>query len=527
MKKKVFLKSKALPCVCLVMAAAGILFYYAARSSWVFFDATLKLEGFSLGLLYVMAANIIIIAAAAVVRLYEIKTKKAPLFMSKAYSLITAISSFLSFVFFVAGFTMMASNIGKESSDVYFLYLRSSLFDAAFFMLIPFLALFLPKLGCKAKKAAVCVTMVIVFVLGSLMLFPGIKSHKITCPPSVIDNGKEYSVVFATSDYGTGYIQYTYEGEEYKVYDATAGRLDTDSRIHSIRVPYEHLRDNSYKVGSLQVFEEYSYGSRTGKETVSEEYFFPYIQGGDTEYLVISDWHTQLERAYSAVSYIGNYDAVILMGDATPGVDFEQEVVKNIVEFAGNVSEGTRPVIYVRGNHETRGSYAGKLAGALGLDNFYYTAEIGDCSFIVLDSGEDKDDSHHEYGGMTDYNTYRAGMIKWLEKEERENDRVIALSHSWRISDVEAELSEKGWQEIDRLGATLMISGHTHACRLIGETEEEKAFLSNYPDITGYMDGGNTKDKFVASKMTLSAEEIHLEAYDNFGEKVFEHRIDF
>ena len=122
-----------------------------------------------------------------------------------------------------------------------------------------------------------------------------------------------------------------------------------------------------------------------------------------------------LKTAYAAIEYVGDYDAVILMGDATPGVDYEEEVVKNIVEFAGKLSEGSMPVLYTRGNHETRGEYANKLADALGLDKFYYTADMGNYSFIVLDSGEDKDDSHAEYGGMTDYNTYRADMIEWLK----------------------------------------------------------------------------------------------------------------
>ena len=71
----------------------------------------------------------------------------------------------------------------------------------------------------------------------------------------VIDNGKEYSIVFSTSDQGTAWAEYTYNGKDYKVYDHTGGRKKGDSNIHSISVPYDHLRNNSYKVGSTRVIE--------------------------------------------------------------------------------------------------------------------------------------------------------------------------------------------------------------------------------------------------------------------------------
>ena len=205
-------------------------------------------------------------------------------------------------------------------------------------------------------------------------------------------------------------------------------------------------------------------------------------------WLVISDWHTLLEKAYSAIENIGEYDGVILLGDATPGVDFENEVIKNVVEFGGEVSEGAMPVLYVRGNHETRGSYANDLAIALGMNEFYYTTDIGPYSFVILDSGEDKDDSHSEYGGMTDYNTYRASMIEWLRTVEATNEKVVALSHSWQISDVEKELSLSGWAELDRIGARMMLSGHHHQCRFLGDgSENEKEIFGLYPDIVGYL----------------------------------------
>lgn len=223
----------------------------------------------------------------------------------------------------------------------------------------------------------------------------------------------------------------------------------------------------------------------------------------------------------------GSYDSVILLGDASPGLDFEEEAVRNIVQFAGQLTKGEIPLLYTRGNHETRGAYANKLADALGLDEFYYTADTGSYSFVVLDSGEDKEDSHPEYGSMNDYASYREEMVEWLKNVNINNDKVIVLSHAWEISEVESSLSETAWNEIDRLGARLILSGHSHNCRLLGSDEAEQERLAKHPNIVGYMDGGNQDGSYVASKMTLSADEIQLEAYDNLGQKVFEHTINW
>ncbi len=261
---------------------------------------------------------------------------------------------------------------------------------------------------------------------------------------------------------------------------------------------------------------------------MSEKYNFKVNETSNQTYLTVSDWHTHLDRAYNAIEYLGKYDGVILMGDATPGVDYENEVVRNIVEFAGTVSGGTKPVFYTRGNHETRGAYAGKLMTALGLNEFYYETQIGDIKFVVLDSGEDKDDSHPEYGGLDNYNEYRAKQIEWLKTVEAETNKVISLSHSWRVSDVEEDLSNIAWEELNRLGVTLMISGHTHECRFIGENDDrEKEIFSKYPNITGYMDGGNTSEYYVASKLTINESEILIEAYTNNGEKVFDETVEW
>ena len=517
MKKKLgFLNSVPAHFVFTVMGAISCILFKSFSIWWVFTNATMGFDHFGEMLLIIMALNSVLLGVLTYGKLNNSTTKKA-------VNIIYGISAFLATVLFgVSVGTTVTLFFGEDSGTIRNA-LAENLSKALPILAIVFLAVFYPRVCNKAKKA-IAVFMIVCSALFVINDFYPLSSYQITSDPMVIDTGKEYSVVFSTSHYGTGYIEYTYEGKDYKVTDHTAGRLDCDSLIHSIQVPYEHLKNNTYKVGSTRVIEEFGYGSRLGAEVLSEEYTFTCNESDDQTYLVISDWHTMLDEAYSAIGYLGEYDAVILLGDSAPNVDYEKTVAENTVVFGGKVSGGTKPVIYVRGNHETRGDYANDLPTALGLDILYYTTDMGPYSFVVLDSGEDKIDSHPEYGGLTDYGSYRADMIEWLKTAEATNDKVITLSHSYRISDVEEELSDAGWDEIDRIGTRLIISGHTHNCRLISAENggREAELLTAHPDIIGYMDGGKTGESYIASKLTLTAEGFSLEAMNNLGEAVFE-----
>lgn len=71
-------------------------------------------------------------------------------------------------------------------------------------------------------------------------------------------------------------------------------------------------------VGSTQVYEPYAYGSRSGRTIVSAEYAFTPCDGETQTWLCVSDWHTRNDLAKQAISHLGGYDGVILLGDASP-----------------------------------------------------------------------------------------------------------------------------------------------------------------------------------------------------------------
>ena len=78
------------------------------------------------------------------------------------------------------------------------------------------------------------------------------------------------------------------------------------------------------------------------------------------------------------------------------------------------------------------------------------------------------------------------------------------------------------WNEMDRLGARFLISGHTHTCEVLSKENAQAApYLAAHPSMTAYIDGGITKeDGYIASKLTLTPQSVQIEAADDVGNKV-------
>lgn len=489
-------------------AALAPLFYYASRSSAHVFLDTALFMGFSRVVFWLMLANAVFALVVAAMRwrvaAYQLQQPKWLSALSCAAFTIT--------VFFAIVNIAILCVMGEESSPIVWRSMAELLPFALAYIIAAALAFFFPSVTNKKVRTAIAVIIILIAVLTVLfMLYPPVYFDFLS-DPMVIDNGEGYSVVFATSAAGTGYIEYEYEGQTYKLYDESSGRIRGSSTIHSIAVPYEHLDNNTYRVGSMRVFEEYAYGGRNGRSIVSDDYKFIPCTGEDVTLLCVSDWHTRNNKAKEAISHLGEYDGVLMMGDAAPGLQYESEAAEYIVKFGGDISRGCMPIIYTRGNHETRGKYASQLGSALKMDRYYYeTTHFGDYRFIVLDCAEDKEDSHPEYGGLVDYKTYRTDMTEWLEGLEPSDKKTITLCHAPSLF-IEEDLTERAWSKLEQLNSGLLISGHLHQCYLDRESEA-------FPV---YVDGGHSGGDYIASKVTLSSEGIALYACNMDGDKVID-----
>ena len=136
------------------------------------------------------------------------------------------------------------------------------------------------------------------------------------------------------------------------------------------------------------------------------------------------------------------------------------------------------PVLYVRGNHESRGAEWYKLPKAFPTPTgeFYYSFRHGPVAFLVLDAGEDKPDNDVEYSGTAAFDDYRAQELEWLKQAVKDPSFVsaphkVCLVHVPLYAEKDTWYSQK-WvaehfgQILNEAGVELVISAHLHRYEL-------------------------------------------------------------
>lgn len=162
-------------------------------------------------------------------------------------------------------------------------------------------------------------------------------------------------------------------------------------------------------------------------------------------------------------------DYALYLGDFVVEVKEPNDLVDSLL----TLSTGGRsiPRVFARGNHETRGAGARPLSDIFlpPEGSWYYTFLHGNTFFIVLDSGEDKPDSHVEYAGVIDFTSYHVEQAEWLagvfETPEYQNANYqIVLVH---VPPFETNYMSPAFSPVIELlknqtDIDLVMSGHTH-----------------------------------------------------------------
>lgn len=487
------------------LGALGVLAFYSVRYGFVFVDNAL-FKNFALALFLLAVFGEVCLFTVLALRVHHCSV--LPPWLSCIMVLLGEIMAVVSVIY--AFVSLLVDHFMSLSSA--WALCRQALPVWGGIVAVTFFVFVFPAISSgSAKKAIAAVAAAALLFAGYAFVFP-VTPYRFTSDPVVFDSGDTYSVVFSTNVCGTGYLEYTYAGDTLRLYDETAGRKN-NSRIHTVRVPKAQLSGSTYRVGSTRVIDELTYGGRTGKTIESDPFLFSDTFGENIDVLTVSDWHTENEKAAAASKMLGGYQAVILLGDCSPGLMSEDDVVRYILQFASDLSGGTMPVIYVRGNHETRGPYAAGLLGDLGMDSFYYTTALGSYDLIVLDSCEDKADSDPEYGGMDDYETYRRNMVAWLQTLQPTGHRTVALCHAPEIA-MEEDLSAAALAKLDELGVSLLAGGHEHVL----EYRTDGAF----PVLVDGGQDANGKGTFVASMLHFSPDGIGIASADESGSVLLE-----
>ena len=99
----------------------------------------------------------------------------------------------------------------------------------------------------------------------------------------------------------------------------------------------------------------------------------------------------------------------------------------------------------------------------------------------------DKEDSHPEYSGLVDFESYRKKELEWLDSLPKFKDDFVLCVTSYRKS------FRGYWHEkIKRTGVRLFIGGHTHRLKY-----HPKGEYQDYPVIVAGGRGLNDKQPYI------------------------------
>ncbi len=247
------------------------------------------------------------------------------------------------------------------------------------------------------------------------------------CIPSVFVIGDEYEILVNTKE--PSLIAVEIAGETY--YADNAGALETEKPYAKIRVPQRVLDAAcGYTVTARRTVNRKAYRSEMEPVQKADFAFRPLTKQTDIHIYHMADIHYRFELGKKLVApFAGRIDLLILNGDIGEVETFDHYTA--VAAFVGEISRGEIPVVFVRGNHDTRGRLAAFYPDyfpANGRDT-YFTFTVGPLRGIALDCGEDKTDDHPEYSGVNAFAAFRRRETAWLAAQPADGRFTFAVSH--------------------------------------------------------------------------------------------------
>lgn len=321
---------------------------------------------------------------------------------------------------------------------------------------------------------------------------------KIITPPVVFMAGDTYQIVFETDI--TGIARVHAGGKMYT--DNLNGVVRSSDTFHRVIIPCAELdRAGGYKVEFAHIADRKPYRPQSGEFIVEERRFFAPGKNPTLKMYMLSDTHTRVDAPSLCGDYFGDeLDVLVLAGDIGHSAK-DIDLVKTIHKIAEKILHGEKPCVFVRGNHDTRGKYAEflpSIVGNIGGDT-YFTFRVGNVWCVGLDCGEDKIDSHVEYGDIADYTSFREAQTAFLKriienkKREYEADGVthrVAVCHipfTLIVHDFADYIYNEWTSLLGEMGIDVMVTGHKHKIEYheAGKLVHESKTVASFPVIVG------------------------------------------
>ncbi len=364
------------------------------------------------------------------------------------------------------------------------------------------------------------------------------------CHPAVFAIEDEYQIIVPMKS--DALVAVVLAGKYY--YDHCNGIIRSTCPVHKISVPAEILDDEKhYSISYRKIIERKPYFTETENEVILNYDFLPINPEKEIKIYHVSDSHGDIQGASTAyLKAIGTSpDLLVLNGDiADHSGDVEH--IMTIYKIASGITNGTLPIVFSRGNHDLRGNAAELLTDytPTSFGRSYYTFRTGSIWGIVLDTGEDKEDWHLEYGHTICCHEFREEETRYLNKVAASKayntegiEYKLVISHvpfSYANTecdgngdapfDIETEIFTE-WCQIlkEHIKPDLMISGHTHKPRISNIGSDMDDHGQPAPLIIGGRPYAldDTPIEYTGCAITLSEKIAEVNLVDSLGNKQF------
>jgi predicted phosphodiesterase len=270
------------------------------------------------------------------------------------------------------------------------------------------------------------------------------------------------------------------------------GLIDANTKQHFIRIKnLEKGIKYRYRIVSKEILKFNPYEVLYGDTVVGEVHEFETLNPDKESFSfgAVTDVHERSSELDGLLqnSKVNALDLVFYTGDILNWLGEEERIFNGFLDVSVKHFASEKPFVFIRGNHETRGSTARNLISYFphSSGKFYYSFRQGKVFFIILDAGEDKPDSHPVYAGLVDFDAYRNEQAQWLQKEvESEGFKQslykVVLIHiplfSGSTKHGASDITEKFGPILNEAGIDLMISGHHHRFAVIKNDERGNRF---------------------------------------------------
>jgi hypothetical protein len=347
------------------------------------------------------------------------------------------------------------------------------------------------------------------------------------------------TIMWVTGSSAAGWVEYGLDGSTpAKVLPVRDGLVEANARVH--RVTLTGLRPDTaytYRIVTRPIVSFGPYKVDYGDIARSEAHAFRTLGRSRESYsfLVLNDLHEDVATMRAHVTRAAGepYDLVFFNGDSLSHLESEDQVLERCLRPASELFASRTPLLLVRGNHETRGAFARDFGRYLALPEgrFHYSFDHGPVHFIVMDTGEDKEDGHWAYSGLTDFDAYRQQEAEWLAREvaspafKQARFRVLVAHMPFfgnQRTHVDghgpADCRERWGAILNRSGLDLHIAGHTHRADWV----EPAAGANTFPVSVG---GGSARGSNTLTRVNVSPDALEVVVTTDAGVEVSRHTI--